>query len=365
MPRPATIAALRRQIDRLDDRMLALLNRRARLVQAIGAAKSKTQAPVYAPAREKDVLARLVDGNRGPLTRAHVGAIFREVISASRSLEERLRVAYLGPRATYTHLAAMAQLGAAADYAPSATIAEVFHDVENGRADLGVVPIENSTEGGVAHTLDLLVDSPLQICAEILLPVRHCLLARRGTTLARVKRVVAHPQAPPQCRQWLATHLPGVPIVEMASNALAAERAAREAGTAAIASAAAAAKPTACRSSPRASRTTPATRRASSCSGRRIRPSPSGDDKTSLVVSVRDEVGVLAKLLRPFAQHGIDLIKIESRPLRERPWEYYFFLDLRGHRWRRASARDWRRFARRALRAKVLGSYPAAPGGTG
>src|SRR5678815_1156880 len=132
MPRPATIAALRRQIDRLDDRMLALLNRRARLVQAIGAAKSKTQAPVYAPAREKAVLARLVDGNRGPLTRAHVGAIFREVISASRSLEERLRVAYLGPRATYTHLAAMAQLGAAADYAPSATIAEVFHDVENG-----------------------------------------------------------------------------------------------------------------------------------------------------------------------------------------------------------------------------------------
>src|SRR5205085_82390 len=185
--------------------------------------------------------ARLVGANRGPFTDAHVGAIFREVISASRSLEQRLRVAYLGPRATYTHLAALAQLGAAADYAPSATIAEVFHDVENGRADLGVVPIENSTEGGVAHTLDLLVDSPLQICAEILLPVRHCLLARRGTTLARVKRVVAHPQAPPQCRQWLATHLPGVPIVEMASNALAAERAAGEAGTVAIASAAAAA----------------------------------------------------------------------------------------------------------------------------
>src|SRR6187401_1067478 len=159
MPRPATIAALRRQIDRLDDRTLALLNRRARLVQAIGDAKSKTRATVYAPAREKDVLARLVAANRGPLTDAHVGAIFREVISASRSLEQRLRVAYLGPRATYTHLAAMAQLGSAADYAPSGTIAEVFHDVENGRADLGVVPIENSTEGGVAHTLDLLVDS--------------------------------------------------------------------------------------------------------------------------------------------------------------------------------------------------------------
>jgi chorismate mutase/prephenate dehydratase len=362
MPRPATIAALRRQIDRLDDRMLALLNRRARLVQAIGAAKSRTRAAVYAPAREKDILARLADGNRGPLTRAHVGAIFREVISATRSLEQRLRVAYLGPRATYTHLAAMAQLGAAADYAPSATIAEVFHDVENGRADLGVVPIENSTEGGVAHTLDLLVDSPLQICAEIMLPVRHCLLAKRGTTPARVKRIVAHPQAPPQCRQWLATHLPGVPIVEMASNALAAERAARESGTAAIASAAAAATYKlailADGIQDDAANTTRFLVLAPADA-----PKPSGDDKTSLVVSVRDEVGVLAKLLRPFAQHGIDLIKIESRPLRERPWEYYFFLDLRGHRTEHRVARALAAVARRALRAKVLGSYPAATPG--
>jgi len=362
MPRPATIAALRRQIDRLDDRMLGLLNRRARLVQAIGTAKARARAKVYAPAREKAVLKRLVDANRGPLTDAHVGAIFREVISASRSLEQRLRVAYLGPRATYTHLAAMAQLGSAADYAPAATIAEVFHDVENGRAHLGVVPIENSTEGGVAHTLDLLVDSPLQICAEIMLPVRHCLLAKRGTTLARLKRVVAHPQAFPQCRQWLATHLPGVPVVEMASNALAAERAARESGTAAIASATAAAvyklAVLADGIQDDAGNTTRFLVLASADA-----PAPSGDDKTSLVVSVRDEVGVLAKLLRPFAQHAIDLIKIESRPLRERPWEYYFFLDLRGHRTDRRVARALAAVARRALRAKVLGSYPAATPG--
>jgi chorismate mutase/prephenate dehydratase len=346
----------------MDDRMLALLNRRARLVQAIGAAKSKTRVAVYAPAREKDVLARLVDGNRGPLTRAHVGAIFREVISASRSLEQRIRVAYLGPRATYTHLAAMAQLGAAADYAPSGTIAEVFHDVENGRANLGVVPIENSTEGGVAHTLDLLVDSPLQICAEILLPVRHCLLARRGTTLARVRRVVAHPQAPPQCRQWLVTNLPGVPIIEMASNALAAERAARESGTAAIASSAAAAAYKLAVLADGIQDDAGNTTRFLVLGGTDA-PKPSRDDKTSLVVSVRDEVGVLAKLLRPFAQHGIDLIKIESRPLRERPWEYYFFLDLRGHRAERRVARALTAVARRALRAKVLGSYPAATPG--
>src|SRR5258705_8964072 len=155
MPRPATIAALRRQIDRLDDRVLELLNRRARLAQAIGSAKARARASVYAPAREKQVLARMVEANRGPLGDAHVRAIFREVISASRGLEQPLRIAFLGPEATYTHLAAMAQFGAGAEYVASATIADVFHDVENGRTDLGVVAVENSTEGGGGHTRDL------------------------------------------------------------------------------------------------------------------------------------------------------------------------------------------------------------------
>jgi chorismate mutase/prephenate dehydratase len=364
MPLPATIAALRRQIDRLDDRVLTLLNRRARLAQAIGAAKARTNAEVYAPVREKSVLDRLVRLNRGPLDPAHVRAVFREVISASRSLERRLRVAYLGPEASYTHLAALAHFGAATDYAPTATIADVFHDVENGRAELGVVPVENSTEGGVGQTLDLLVDSPLSICAEISIPVRHCLLALPGTTLTRLRRVVAHPQALPQCRQWLATHLPGIPLVETTSNARAAERASEERGTAAIASRAAADR----------YRLAVLAEGIQDDAGNTTRflvlgphdsSVPSRDDKTSLVVSVRDEVGVLAKLLRPFAQHGIDLIKIESRPLRERPWEYYFFLDLRGHRAEPRVRRALAAVARRALRAKVLGSYPAAPGGTG
>jgi chorismate mutase/prephenate dehydratase len=364
MPRPATIAALRRQIDRLDDRLLQLLNKRARLAQAVGSAKARTRSRVYAPAREKEVLARMAGANRGPLAEAHVRAIFREVISAARSLEHPLHVAYLGPEATYTHLAAVAQFGAAAEYVAANTIAEVFHDVENARTELGVVPVENSTEGGVGHTLDLLVDSPLSICAEILLPVRHCLLARRGATLARLRRVVAHPQALPQCRQWLSSHLPGIALVEASSNARAAERAAHETGTAAIASAAAAER----------YRLTVLADGIQDDAGNTTRflvlgtedaPAPSGDDKTSLVVSVRDEVGVLAKLLRPFAQHRIDLIKIESRPLRERPWEYYFFLDLRGHRREPRVARALTAVARRALRAKVLGSYPAAAGGPG
>jgi len=364
MPRPATIAALRRQIDRLDDRLLALLNRRARLAQAVGAAKARAHTDVYAPGREKGVLARLVRANRGPLTAEHVRAIFREVISASRSLEDRLRVAYFGQQASFAHLAAMAQFGGAAEYRAAGTIEEVFHDVENGRTHLGVVPVENSTEGAVFRTLDLLVDSPLAICAEITLPIRHCLLARRGTTLARVRRVTAHPQALAQCRQWLAAHLPAVPQLEAASNASGAERAAGEAGTAAIAAEAAGEvyglAVLAHGIQDDAGNTTRFLVLGASDS-----PDPSGDDKTSLVVSVRDEVGVLAKLLRPFAQHGIDLIKIESRPLRERPWEYYFFLDLRGHRSEARVARALAAVARRALRAKVLGSYPAAPGGTG
>ena len=364
MPRPATIAALRRQIDRIDDRVLSLLNRRARLAQSVGAAKARAHADVYAPAREKRVLDRLVAANGGPLAGAHVRAVFREIISASRSLEQPLRVAYLGPQATYTHLAAIEQFGSSVAYVPSASIAEVFHDVENGRTQLGVVPVENSSEGGVAHTLDLLVDSPLSICAEVSLPVHHCLLARRGTSQARIRRVVAHPQALPQCRTWLATHLTGVPLIEAPSNAAAAERAAREAGTAAIAAEAAATVyglgVLARGIQDDAGNTTRFV-----VLGPTDSPEPSGDDKTSLVVSVRDEVGVLAKLLRPFAQHGIDLIKIESRPLRERPWEYYFFLDLRGHRRDPRVARALAAVARRALRAKVLGSYPAAPGGAG
>src|SRR5204862_4028590 len=163
--------------------------------------KARSTSGVYAPAREKGVLARLLRLNRGPLPEPLVRAIFREIISASRSLEQQLRIAYFGPEGTFTHVAARRQFGAAADYLPAASIAEVFHEVEAARADLGVVPVENSTEGMVAHTLDLLADSPLEICAEIMLPVRHHLLARRGTTVDAVERVVAHPQALAQCRR--------------------------------------------------------------------------------------------------------------------------------------------------------------------
>jgi chorismate mutase / prephenate dehydratase len=360
MARSLSIAALRRQIDRIDDKLLRLLNERAELVVRIGAEKARDDATVYDPAREKDVLARLARQNHGPLRPELVRAIFREVMSASRALQEHQRVAYFGPEATFSHLAARQQFGSAADFRAAPTVAEVFHEVERGRAEFGVVPVENSTEGMVANTLDLLVESPLRIRAEVSLPVRHCLLARPGTTLTDVRRVAAHPQALAQCRRWLAAQLPGVPTEEATSNARAAERSAAEAGTAAIAAEAAAGVyglgilAAAIQDEP-GNLTRFLVLAHSDCAR------PSGDDKTSLLFSVRDEVGILVRMLKPFAAHRIDLIKIESRPLRERPWEYYFFLDLKGHRAEPRVRRALGEVERRALRLKVLGSYPAAP----
>ncbi len=358
MVRKASIPALRRQIDRIDDQLLRLLNRRAELAIAIAEQKARSNSSVYAPAREKAVLARLTGANRGPLAEPLVRAIFREIISASRSLEQHLRIAYLGPEATFTHVAARQQFGAVADYHPAASVAEVFHEVESARADVGVVPVENSTEGMVAHTLDLLAESPLRICAEILLPVRHNLLARQAT-LADIRRVVAHPQALAQCRRWLGEHLPTVPVEAETSNARAAERARDETGLAAIAGDAAA-ETYGLDVLAAAIQDDPANLTRFVVLAAHDETQPSGDDKTSILFSVRDEVGILARMLRPFAAHRIDLIKIESRPLRGRPWEYVFFLDLKGHRRERRVERALGEVERGALRLKVLGSYPAA-----
>ena len=269
-----------------------------------------------------------------------------------------MRVAYFGPQASWTHLAACQRFGSRRVRAV-ADGGDVFRDVEAGRAQLGVVPVENSTEGMVARTLDLLVESPLAICAEVTLRVRHCLLVRPGTERSGVRRVAAHPQALAQCRQWLAANLAGVPTIDEASNTSAAARAATERGTAVAAEAAASAYNLHVLARGIEDETGNATRFL--VLGREDSEQATGDDKTSIVMSVRDEVGVLARMLRPFATHRIDLIKIESRPLRERPWEYYFFLDLKGHRREARVARALEAVRRRALRLKVLGSYPAAP----
>ena len=360
MSRDASIATLRRHIDRLDDQILRLLNQRAALGLRIGAQKARTQRQVYDPVRETTILKRILRGNEGPLRTEHLRAIYREILSAGRAVQEAPAVTYFGPEGTYTHLAAQAHFGEAVRYQPVTTIGEVFADVERGRADLGVVPVENSTEGMVALTLDLLLESSLRIHAEISLPIHHCRLGRPGWTRASVRRGVAHPQALAQCRQWLAVHLPGVECREAASNASAAADAARSTRTAAIAAAATGARYQLALLAENVQDHARNTTRflvlaATDCE------TPSGDDKTSLLFSVRDEVGILFRMLEPFARHRIALIKIESRPLRERPWEYYFFLDLKGHRREPRVRRALADAEARALRLKVLGSYPAAP----
>jgi chorismate mutase/prephenate dehydratase len=359
MPRPAALTTLRQRIDRIDDRLLALLNERATLALAVAARKAESGRRVYAPDREKAVLRRLLAANDGPLKGVDLRAIFGEIISASRGMEARLRVAYLGPEATYTHLAARRHFGQGVTFAPADTIPDVFREVEAGTAQLGVVPVENSTEGMVAHTLDLLVESPLAICGEIVASVSHCVLARPGTTLDDVRRVAAHPQALAQCRRWLATHLPQAETVQEVSNARAAARAATEAGTVAI-GAAEAGRVYKLRALARGIQDERANLTRFLVLGPSDADGPTDDDKTSVVLSVRDEVGVLVRMLTPFATHGVDLIKIESRPLRDRPWEYYFFLDLKGHRRSKHVAAALAAATRRALKLRILGSYPAA-----
>lgn len=350
-----TIDKFRRQIDRIDDDLLRLLEKRAEAARAIGRAKAKSGARVYVPSREKEILDRLSRA-RKTLPIATVRAVFREVISACRSLEQGIRVSYLGPEATFSHMAAREQFGSGATLVPVASIPQVFDEVERGRADFGVAPIENSTDGSVAYTLDRFLDSDLEIAAEICLEVSHNLLSRSGDR-RKVKRILSHPQGLGQCRRWLAANFPDAETLETASTAGAAEFAAEHADAAAIAS-----------------------RMAADVHGlvtiaENIQDfpfnatrfvvlahddsqKPSGDDKTSVVVSVRDEIGILQRMLEPFGENRINLTRIESRPLKGKPWEYVFFIDFLGHRKERRARRALASLERVSTMLKVLGSYP-------
>jgi chorismate mutase/prephenate dehydratase len=354
----------RARIDRLDERILALLNQRARAAQRIGKRKAANGAAArgtgdgfWVPSREKRIFERLRDLNTGPLPDEGVRGIFREIISASRALEAPLTVAYLGPEGTFTHAAARDQFGGGATFRAVAAIPQIFAEVEHRHADFGVVPVENSTEGAVTSTLDLLVESPLQITAEVLLDVRQCLLGR-APGLDEVRRVLSHPQGIAQCRRWLAQHLPDAAVEETASTSRAAELAAGDPSVAAVAGRMAAERYALRVLAPDIQDEVANVTRFFVL-GLSDASTPSGDDKTSVLCTVKDEVGVLAKLLQPLARERVSLHKIESRPLRGRPWEYVFFLDLRGHR---SDARVKRALARMApltTLMKILGSYPA------
>ena len=345
----------RSRINDLDNRILQLLNQRAEAALQIGDLKRRQDAPLYAPEREAEVLRRLT-ASAAPLPAEAVVAIWREILSGCRALESTLTVAYLGPQATFTHQAALQRFGASVSYRPARSTSEVFDEVERRRADFGVVPVENSTEGAVNVTLDRLIDSDVVICGELRLDISQQLLSRAGE-LSEVKRVLSHPQGLAQCRAWLAEHLPDVPTEEVLSTALAAEMAAGDATIAAIASALAGelygVPILRARVEDNPHNSTRFLVVGHHPSG------PTGRDKTSILFAMRNEPGTLYRILEPLARLGINLTKIESRPAKQRPWEYVIFVDLEGHRATPHVSSALREIGERTLFLKVLGSYPA------
>ena len=361
-----SLGDLRRRIDQINLQLVELLSERAQVAQAIGRLKQAGGSPVVQPWREREVLQRVAAHNRGPLTAEHLQRIFVEIISACTALEQPVRVAYLGPEHTYSHEAARTRFGASAGFEPQPSIAGVFQAVENGRTDLGVVPVENTSEGSVGLTLDLLIDTPCAIIAEILLPIRHAIMSREGDP-AKIQRVLSHQQSLGQCRNYLAAHYPHCELEAVASNAFAAKRAAEDASVAAICSAAAAGAYGLVVIESNIQDVAQNTTRflvlgkggVSDChrAARGQRPA-SGADKTSLVFAVPERAGALHAALSLFAREKINLTMIQSRPQRERPWAYTFFVDLQGSREDTRVKRALRALDRQALFLKVLGSYP-------
>ena len=355
------LAAIRDRIDRIDAELGSLISERARCAQKVAVTKGHQAGAVdyYRPEREAEVLRGVIARNAGPLTNEEMVRLFREIMSACLAQQEPLKVGYLGPEGTFTQAAVYKHFGHSVRALPLGTTDEVFHEVESGAADFGVVPIENSTEGTVNHTLDMFLSSPLKICGEVEMRIRQHLLGAMDS-LDKVVRVCAHPQALAQCRAWLKEYLPAAQLVEATSNAEGARRARDEAGTAAIAGDAAAEVYELNKLySDIEDRPDNTTRFL--VLGRKLFPA-SGDDKTTLLLSTSDtgDAGALYKLLGPLARNKVSMTRIESRPSRRRKWHYVFFLDLDGHAEepKVSSALDGLR--RQAQLFRVLGSYPKA-----
>ena len=346
----------RQAIDALDAHLVKLLNERTRHVLAIGEIKLKAGEEIYAPHRERAVLQRVCKTNAGPMTNDSLRAIYREIMSSALSLEKSLTIAYLGPEATFTHQAAIRRFGSSLRYAAQKTIADVFAEVSKNRADYGVVPVENSTEGVVTHTLDMFVDSELKIVAQIVLPVQQCLMSK--SPRVKIKKLFVHPQSLAQCRGWLQKNLPQVELIETSSNARSAELSAKEKNTGAIGGVLAAEKyGLDVLEQDIQDNAANATRFL--VLGRQCSP-PTGADRTSLMVSISDKVGALHHALAAFRRYKINLTKIESRPSKRKAWEYFFFIDCDGHQHDRKVAKAMESLAGECSLVKVLGSYPNA-----
>jgi len=353
----ATLASLREEIDAVDSRILALLNDRARLVLEVGRLKHEQNRDFHVPSREREIYERLTADNPGPFPNESLRSVFREIISASLALEAPMRVAFLGPKATFSHLAAMQQFGLSAELVPQKSIPAVFEEVEKGRALYGLVPVENSTEGVVSHTLDMFMESELKISAEVLLEVSHFLLSKTGR-IEDIKKVYSHPQPLAQCRNWLEENLPHIPVVDVASTTMAAQIVSEDYSAAAIASEYAASvydlKVVRERIEDQVNNFTRFL-----VVGKKI-ADECGDDKTSLMFAVKDEPGILYRMLEPFASRGVNLCKIESRPMKKKAWEYVFFLDLLGHVSSPAVQSAIEELKGYCQFVKLLGSYPRA-----
>jgi len=358
---PSELASARERIDALDIELQGLLNERARLAQLVGISKHRDGHLVdfYRPEREAEVLRRAKERNRGPLRDEEVLRLFREIMSACLAQQEPLKVAFLGPEGTFTQTAVLTHFGHSVRALPLPSVDEVFHEVEAGNVDFGVVAIENSTEGMVINTLDRFLNSPVKICGEVELHIHHYLLGRMQT-LADIERVCSHSQALAQCRGWLDEHLPQAERVAVSSNAEGARRARDEKGSAAIAGETAAEVYGLAVLAPeiedRADNTT-----RFFVLGRKLL-APSGKDRTTLLLSVghTDAPGALFRLLEPLAKHRVSMTRIESRPSRRRKWDYVFFIDIEGHVEDAHVARALAALEKRASLFRVLGSYPRA-----
>ncbi|MCB7128273.1 MAG: prephenate dehydratase [Candidatus Brocadiales bacterium] len=349
-----TLESLRKQIDGLDLKTVKLLNERARIAQKIGEVKRQTSAEVYHPNREQQVYERVISENTGPLPDDTLRAIYRELMAGSRALEGTLKVSYLGPVGTFSFVAARKSFGASVEYVPQRGIDAVFREVETGRVDYGIVPAENSTEGGIRETLNMFQECDVKICAEVILPVHHSLMAR--CAMGEVKRVYSKLQVFSQCRNWLSDNFPDAELLEVGSTTEAAQMAKKESGAAAIAHAEVA-EPCGLEVLCASIEDNPdnVTRfyvLSNSFS------SPSGKDKTAVMCYIKNQVGALYGILHPFRKYGVNLTSIESLPSGRKAWNYSFYIEFEGHVQDENVKKALERVSRVCLELKVLGSFP-------
>ncbi|MDP8212511.1 MAG: prephenate dehydratase [Candidatus Zapsychrus exili] len=349
-----SLEELRKKINEIDKKIVSLINDRAGVSLAIGKDKIENNKSIYAPNREKEVLDGVKALNNGPIGDDALEAVYREIMSGSLSLEKQLQIAYLGTEGSFTHMAANKKFGSQVSYGSCSSILEVFQKVEHGECDYGVVPIENSVEGAVTHTFDLLVDSELKICAQTTLKIEHNLLSKEN--LKDIKTIYSNPQVFGQCRNWLSTNMPDVGQIWVASTTEAAQKVAKQRYSAAIASSMAA----------RVYEVPIIKANIQDVAHNRTRffiiskqdVPTTGDDKTSILFSIKDKVGALHDMLMPFSNNGINLTKIESRPSKKRAWDYYFFVDFKGHREDENVKKALEQLEVMCKYLKVVGSYP-------